>query len=199
MFGSVFCFLSFFIIELNAGPTDRDSCYNFSIFHWNSNSITGHNFAKLNPLHACYAIHKLDIICLSESFLDLSVPSNNDNLYRKDQKVVGADHPGKIKRGAGWIYLNEPLLVRCLLNPYLKECLFFKMSTSKKIGYVVPFYRSPRQTSDDFNSFRTNLEKFVVNTFSSNPHFILIIGHFNAKSSNWSSNDTATAGDAHLD
>ena len=84
MFGSVFCFLSFFIIELNAGPTDRDSCYNFSIFHWNSNSITGHNFAKLNPLHACYAIHKLDIICLSESFLDLSVPSNNDNLYRKD-------------------------------------------------------------------------------------------------------------------
>ena len=113
--------------------------------------------------------------------------------------MVGADHPGKIKRGAGWIYLNEPLLVRCLLNPYLKECLFFKMSTSKKIGYVVPFYRSPRQTSDDFNSFRTNLEKFVVNTFSSNPHFILIIGHFNAKSSNWSSNDTATAGDAHLD
>ena len=95
--------------------------------------------------------------------------------------------------------MNESLLVRYLVNPYLKKCLFFKVSTGNKIGYVVSFYRSPLQTSDDFNSFRTNLEKLVVNTFSSNPHFILMIGHFNAKSSNWSSNDTATARDGHLD
>ena len=45
-------------------------------------------------------------------------------------------------------------------------------------------YRSPGQTSDDFNSFITNLEKLVANISSSNPHFILMIGNFNAKSSN---------------
>lgn len=49
------------------------------------------------------------------------------------------------------------------------------------------------QTSDNFNSFSTNLEKHVANVSSSNPHFILMIGDFNAKSSNWSSNDTTTA------
>ena len=53
-------------------------------------------------------------------------------------------------------------------------------------------YGSPGQTSDDFNSFTTNLEKLVVNISSSNPHVILMIGDFNAKLSNWSSNDTTT-------
>ena len=60
-------------------------------------------------------------------------------------------------------------------------------------------YRSPSQTSDDFNSFTTNLEKLVINISSTNPHFILMIGDFNAKSSNWSSNDTTTAEGAQLD
>ena len=60
-------------------------------------------------------------------------------------------------------------------------------------------YRSPGQTFDDFNSFTTNLEKLVVNISNTNPHFILMIGDFNAKSSNWSSNDTTTAEGAQLD
>ena len=60
-------------------------------------------------------------------------------------------------------------------------------------------YHSTSETSDDFNSFTTNLEKLVVYIFSSNPHFILMIGDFNAKSSNWSSNDTTTVEGAPLD
>ena len=59
-------------------------------------------------------------------------------------------------------------------------------------------YHSPSQTSDDFNSFTTNLEKLAVNISSSNLHFIMI-GDFNARSSNWSSNDTATAPGAQFD
>ena len=54
-------------------------------------------------------------------------------------------------------------------------------------------------TFDDFNSLKNNLEKRVANTSSSNPHFILMIGDSNAKSSNWSYNDTITAEDAQLD
>ena len=60
-------------------------------------------------------------------------------------------------------------------------------------------YRSPSQTSDDFNSFTTNLEKLLVNMSSTNPHFILMTGDFNAQSSNWSSNDSTTAEGAQLD
>ena len=35
-------------VELNPVPKNRNSCYNFSICHWNLNSITAHNFAKVN-------------------------------------------------------------------------------------------------------------------------------------------------------
>ena len=59
-------------------------------------------------------------------------------------------------------------------------------------------YRSPSRTSDDFSSFTTNLEKPVANISSTNLHFILVIGDFNAESSNWLSNDTTTAEGAQL-
>ena len=76
----VFCFFSFgfrfvFILlyffcgdtELNPGPKNGNSCYNFSICHWNLSSITAHNFAKVNLLQAYNAFHDFDMICLSES------------------------------------------------------------------------------------------------------------------------------------
>ena len=112
--------------------------------------------------------------------------------------MVRADHPGNIERGGVCVYFKESLPVSCLPNPYLKKCLIFEVSINNKRGYVVSMYRSPSQTSDDFNSFTTNLEKLVVNISSTNPHFILMIGDFNAKSSNWSSNDTTTAEGAQL-
>ena len=189
----VFCFFNFgfrfvFILlilfvcgdtDLNPGPKNRNSCYNFSICHWNLNSITAHNFGKVNVLLQAYnAIINFDMICLSESYLDSSVFSDNDNndndnLYIKDYKLVRADHPGDVKRGGVCVYFKESLPVSCLPNPYLKECLIFEVSINNNRGYVVSMYRSPSQTSDGFNLFTTNLEKLVVNISSSNPHFYI--------------------------
>ena len=137
--------------------------------------------------------------CLSESYLDSIVSSDNDNLYIRDYKLVRADRRGNIKRGGVCVSFKESLPVSCLPNPYLKQCLIFEVSINNKRGYVVSMFRSPNQTSDDFNSFTTNLEKLVVNISSTNPHFILMIGDFNTKSSNWSFNNTTTAEGAQLD
>ena len=101
-FSFVFILLILFVCgdaELNPGPKNRNSCYNFSICHWNLNSIAAHNFAKVNLLQAYNAIHDFDMICLSESYLDSTVSSDNDNLYIRDYKLVRADHSGNIKRG----------------------------------------------------------------------------------------------------
>ena len=97
------------------------------------------------------------------------------------------------------VYFKESLPVKCLSNSYLKECLILEVSINNKRGYVVSWYRSPNQTSDEFESFITNLEKIVADISRSNLHFILLIGDFNAKSSNWSPNDTITAEGAQLD
>ena len=186
-------------VELNPGPKSRNSCYNFSTCQWNLNSITAHNFGNVNLLQAYNAIHDFDMICLSKSYLDSTVFSDNDNLNIGDYKLVRASHPGNMQRGSVCVYFKESLPVSCLRNPYLKECLIFEVSINNKRGYVVSMYRSPSQTSDDFNSFITNLEKLIVSISSTNPHLLLMIGDFNAKSSNWSSNNTATAEGAQLD
>ena len=138
------------------------------------------------------------MIYLSKSDLDLRVSLDNDNLYI-DFKLVIADHPGNINRGSVCVYFKESLHIRCLPNPHLKECLIFEVSINNKRGYDVSMYRSPSQTSDDFDSLTINLEKLVINISSTNPHFILMIGGFNTKSSTWSSNDAMTAEGAQLD
>ena len=112
---SVLFFFSFILLtlfvcgeaELNPGPKNRNSCYNFSICDWNLNSITAHNFAKTNLLQAYNTIHDFDMVCLSESYLDSSVSSANENLYIKDYKLVRPDHPGNAK--SGW---SMPLFYR---------------------------------------------------------------------------------------
>ena len=148
---------------------------NFSICHWNLNSITANNFAKVNLLQAYNVIHDFDMICSSESYLVSPVSSDNDNLYIRDYKLVRTDQPGNIKRGDMCVYFKESLPVNCLPNPYLKECLIFKVSINKR-GYGVSMYDPPSQTADDFISFTTYLEKLVMNISSTNPHFILMIG-----------------------
>ena len=49
-------------IEFNPGPKKRSSCNNFSVCHWNLNSITAHNFAKIDLLQAYNTILQYDVI-----------------------------------------------------------------------------------------------------------------------------------------
>ena len=86
-------------IELNPGPKKRSSCYDFSVCHWNLNSITAHDFAKIDLLQAYNTIKQYDMICLSESYLDASVSSGNYNLNINGNNLVRADQPENVKTG----------------------------------------------------------------------------------------------------
>ena len=59
-------------IEGNPGPKPN-SCEYLSICHWNLNSISLHSLIKLPLLRAYISINKIDIICLSETYLDSSI------------------------------------------------------------------------------------------------------------------------------
>ena len=59
-------------VELNPGPK-RSAAQTFSICHWNLNSICAHKFAKLSLLRGYVSVHKFDIICLLETYLDSSI------------------------------------------------------------------------------------------------------------------------------
>ena len=48
-------------IELNPGPKSN-SCENFSVCHWNLNSISAHNFSKVSLLNAYTFLHGVESV-----------------------------------------------------------------------------------------------------------------------------------------
>ena len=91
-------------IELNTGPRKNNTSANFSFCHWNLNSIAVRNFSKLSLLEAYDVRHKFDMICLSETFLDSSIPTNDENLHMKGYKLIRVDNPSDSKKGDVDIY-----------------------------------------------------------------------------------------------
>ena len=89
-------------VEINPGPKTISQ-------HWNLNSIFAYNFAKVFLLKAYVAIHKFDIVCLLETYLDSSIPTNNVNLDIDGYNLVRSDHPSNTKRGGVCIYYKNHL------------------------------------------------------------------------------------------
>ena len=56
-------------IELNSGSKQKQDQI-LSICYWNLNSIPAHNFLKLELFHGYISNNKVDILCLSETFLN---------------------------------------------------------------------------------------------------------------------------------
>ena len=78
-------------IEQNPGPK-TSSCQCFSVCHWNLNSISAHNFIKLSLLRAYIAIHKFDVVCLSETYLNARISNDDDSLEVPGYNLFRADH-----------------------------------------------------------------------------------------------------------
>ena len=93
-------------IEVNPGPKKNCST-SFSFCHWNLNSLTAHNYVKLSSLQAYNSIYKHDVICLSETYLDNSVLSDESDWRFPGYKPVRADYPGNVKRRGVCIYFKE--------------------------------------------------------------------------------------------
>ena len=57
------------------------------------------DYYKLFLLRVYTAVHKFDLICLSETYLDSTVASDDANLEKTGFNLVGFDHPANIKHG----------------------------------------------------------------------------------------------------
>ena len=61
-------------IEVNPGPK-RSSKIKF--YHWNLNGLAAHDFIKLPLMKAFIETSNIDIVCLSEIFLDSTIPDDD--------------------------------------------------------------------------------------------------------------------------
>ena len=114
---------------MNPGPQKLKESI-FSICHWNLNCITAHNFSKLTQVKVYISTYKHDLICLSETYLDSSIPENVIQI--EGYNLVRVDHPDNIKRGGVCIYYKESLPVRIKILPYFKEALLLEMVNNNK-------------------------------------------------------------------
>ena len=96
-------------IEINPGQKKLKK-NSLSVCHWNLNSLSAYNFSKRTQLKAYISTYKHDFICLTETYLDSSIP---DSLLEIDgYNLICSDHPNDIKRGGVCIYFKEILPVR---------------------------------------------------------------------------------------
>ena len=144
-------------------------------------------------------VFKYDFICISETYLDLTISSDNNNLNISGYNLIRADLPSNSKRGGVCIYYKESLIVQTLSNIDLPECLVCKLCLGNKTAYIVVTYRSSSQTYLEFQKFLTCFETLLQNLQNLNPHFTMILGNFNARSYSYWQEDILSIEGNHID
>ena len=171
-------------VEKNPGPKSYYAQY-LTICKWNLNSITAHNFTKLALLKAYLSVHKMDIVCLCETFLDFSISIYDDHLQIPAYSSVRADHPSNTKRGGVLLYYKSFLSIKLIDVNYLNECISFELRIGGKVCKFLTLYRSPSQNRDAFETFLDNLELNFDCMADKNSYLMVFLGDFNAKLNSW--------------
>ena len=132
-------------VEINPGPK-RTLKANLSICHWNLNSISAQNYVKLPLLGAYLALHKFNIICLSETYLNSSNSPDGETLKISGYNLVRSDHYLNSKRGVVSIYCKNyqplPIISVNIIN--------FEIMIGNKICNFITLYRSLSQNQDNY-------------------------------------------------
>ena len=125
-------------VELNQGPK-RNAAQTLSVCHWNLNSICARNFAMLYLLRAYVSVHKFDIICLSETYLNSSV--DDENLEISGYYLIRSDHPFNKQRGGICIYYKKSHPLKVIGVRLLQECIAFDLIISNRLCSFIALYR----------------------------------------------------------
>ena len=177
-------------IENNPGP--KYSSLKFC--RWNLNDFTAHDGIKISLLQAHIIQNNYDIICLSETFLNSSIETNDDRISIDGYNLIRADHPSNSKRGGVCIYFKEHshLIKRddiCTLD----NCLVTEIRSQCEKNFLTCIYRSPSQNHDEFEDFSTKFDLLMSSINDELALCSVIIGDFNARCSRWWKNDINTA------
>ena len=154
-------------VEKNPGPNsepDEGFC------HWNLNSIAAHNFSKTQSLIAYNCIDHFDIICLSETYLNSDISSNNENLFIPGCRFIRSDHPSNDKWGGVCVYFKSSLSIQILTISMLHECINLEIRIDDKLYTLICLYRPPSQNMKKFDTFVKNLDVNLEPIFTKNPY-----------------------------
>ena len=182
--------------ETNPGPK-RSS--NIKFCHWNLNGLAAHDFIKVPLVEAFITSNNFDLVCLSETFLDSTIPNDDVNIQINGYSLLRADHPNNIKRGGVCIYFKESLpLIRRNDLTNIKDCIVTEINVNNEKCFFTCLYRSPSQRHDELERFCANFDLLLSNISDLHSTCSIVLGDFNAKCSTWcASNKSIRAGIEH--
>ena len=137
-------------------------------------------FTKVSLLLAYISVHKFDIICLSETYLNSEIPSDDENLEISGYDLVGEDHPSNSKRGGVCFSYKSSLPFRVINVKYLQEFISFELRIGGKCCRFSCLYRSPSKMQDELETFLKNFELILDKIHENNPFMTIALGDFNA-------------------
>ena len=143
-------------IESNPGPR-KSSALKFC--HWNLNGLAAYEITKLYLLEGYIDVNDINIICLLETFLDFSIPIDDNTLSIPGYSMMRADHPSNTKRDGVCLYYKEHLpIIRRDNISNLQECLVTEITLKNKRCFLTRLYRSPSQNCEQIKSFCDSLD-----------------------------------------
>lgn len=119
------------------------------------NSFIAHN--KISLLAAYISTQKYDIICISETYLDYSVPDVIDGLSLEDYNLVR----GNIKSGGVCIYRKEDLALRAQDVSYSPECQLYEVFIQCQRGCTVATCCFVGHSSLEFRNYLFKCERLL--------------------------------------
>ena len=153
----------------------------------------------MSLLQAYNAVHEYDIICLSETYLNSSIPYDDETLEIPGHNLICANHPFEEKCVGVCIYYKNTLHLKVLDVRILQECITLEINTENKLCNVIVLYRTSSQSQDTFESFIVNLELNIDTIAAKNPYLIGILGDFDAKLSTWCRSDKSNYEGSRID
>ena len=179
----ILCKLLVFDVHPNPGPTDTFTQNQFKICHANVRSIKSPG--KLDELYFLATSEKLDVITVSETWLDTSYPS--ELLY-----IEGFGMPIRKDRTVGTgggvaIYVrdNLPCTHRADLESANSECLWVEFRLKYGLVLLGVYYRPPGQYAADRDLFIDELDLSITKALECNPKTLIITGDFNDRCQSW--------------
>ena len=180
-------------IEVNPG-SKRSSKIKFC--HWNLNEVAAHDFIKVPLIEGFITTSNFDIVYLSVTFLDSTIPGDDENIQINGYSLLRADHPNDTKHRGVCIYFKEMLpLIRRNDLTNLKNCLVAEINVNNEKRFFTRLYRSSSQNYDELKLISTNFDLLLSNINNIYPTCSIFLGDFNAKCSKWcASNKYNTTG-----
>ena len=119
-------------------------------------SLVAHK--KTSLLAAYNSVYRYEIICISDSFLGSTISDDGNILHMEGYNIIRADHPDNIKGGV-CLYFKKSLALRKIELSHITECLLCEVNVKGQVGFIIVSYRSPSQTTSQFDGFLSNFEK----------------------------------------